>query len=137
IFAASGSKSMPSAAQGITSRTGTTLSSEDGATRGSRGQGNRANRQRGVSGCLRRNSRSPGTYGPTDIVADSPPKSGPGFAHFERGIAPIDSSTCADLLALSGPRSEEHTSELQSRSDLVCRLLLEKKKDISDTNVLD
>src|SRR2546421_13002682 len=28
----------------------------------------------------------------------------------------------------SSPRSEEHTSELQSRSDLVCRLLLEKKK---------
>src|SRR2546428_4281370 len=26
-------------------------------------------------------------------------------------------------------RSEEHTSELQSRSDLVCRLLLEKKKN--------
>src|SRR5207247_10484596 len=26
------------------------------------------------------------------------------------------------------PRSEEHTSELQSRVDLVCRLLLEKKK---------
>src|SRR2546421_8368217 len=29
---------------------------------------------------------------------------------------------------LPGVRSEEHTSELQSRSDLVCRLLLEKKK---------
>src|SRR5438874_6537464 len=28
-----------------------------------------------------------------------------------------------------GPRSEEHTSELQSRRDLVCRLLLEKKKN--------
>src|SRR5206468_12530108 len=28
----------------------------------------------------------------------------------------------------SAHRSEEHTSELQSRSDLVCRLLLEKKK---------
>src|SRR5206468_12667551 len=28
-----------------------------------------------------------------------------------------------------GKRSEEHTSELQSRSDLVCRLLLEKKKN--------
>src|SRR5438034_7441915 len=27
-------------------------------------------------------------------------------------------------------RSEEHTSELQSHSDLVCRLLLEKKKEI-------
>src|SRR5206468_9203209 len=30
-------------------------------------------------------------------------------------------------------RSEEHTSELQSRSDLVCRLLLEKKKKERDT----
>src|SRR2546421_2185021 len=29
-------------------------------------------------------------------------------------------------------RSEEHTSELQSRSDLVCRLLLEKKKKYCD-----
>src|SRR5699024_12159332 len=29
----------------------------------------------------------------------------------------------------SGARSEEHTSELQSRFDLVCRLLLEKKKN--------
>src|SRR5688572_32308319 len=28
------------------------------------------------------------------------------------------------------PRSEEHTSELQSQSNLVCRLLLEKKKKI-------
>src|SRR5260221_8812882 len=30
--------------------------------------------------------------------------------------------------AILGGRSEEHTSELQSHSDLVCRLLLEKKK---------
>src|SRR5260370_11133421 len=30
--------------------------------------------------------------------------------------------------ALTGPRSEEHTSELQSHLNLVCRLLLEKKK---------
>src|SRR2546427_2173271 len=30
-------------------------------------------------------------------------------------------------------RSEEHTSELQSQSNLVCRLLLEKKKKILDT----
>src|SRR5216683_1880937 len=33
------------------------------------------------------------------------------------------------------PRSEEHTSELQSRSDLVCRLLLEKKKKKPMTTV--
>src|SRR5947207_4306224 len=31
-------------------------------------------------------------------------------------------------------RSEEHTSELQSHSDLVCRLLLEKKKKIRNTD---
>src|SRR5206468_8948346 len=33
-----------------------------------------------------------------------------------------------ERLAVAHRRSEEHTSELQSRSDLVCRLLLEKKK---------
>src|SRR5260221_10887417 len=32
-------------------------------------------------------------------------------------------------------RSEEHTSELQSHSDLVCRLLLEKKKKTNHTDV--
>src|SRR5438034_6369086 len=36
-----------------------------------------------------------------------------------------------DVAALIGHRSEEHTSELQSHSDLVCRLLLEKKKTTS------
>src|SRR2546421_727999 len=34
-------------------------------------------------------------------------------------------------------RSEEHTSELQSRSDLVCRLLLEKKKELSQMSFLE
>src|SRR5216683_7343331 len=37
-------------------------------------------------------------------------------------------STSMMVTVLSFSRSEEHTSELQSRSDLVCRLLLEKKK---------
>src|SRR5690349_23133018 len=32
------------------------------------------------------------------------------------------------IVSYFGKRSEEHTSELQSRRDLVCRLLLEKKK---------
>src|SRR3972149_6559060 len=35
---------------------------------------------------------------------------------------------CFPPRSLRGPRSEEHTSELQSQSNLVCRLLLEKKK---------
>src|SRR5690625_6048326 len=58
------------------------------------------------------------------------------------GIQPLARSTYAKLLpetedntiyfsfydVLSSVRSEEHTSELQSRGHLVCRLLLEKKK---------
>src|SRR5690349_23123290 len=40
--------------------------------------------------------------------------------HFQRFLAAVGVGTQA--------RSEEHTSELQSRRDLVCRLLLEKKK---------
>src|SRR3712207_8202890 len=35
---------------------------------------------------------------------------------------------CLPLVYRTGRRSEEHTSELQSRQYLVCRLLLEKKK---------
>src|SRR3712207_7355459 len=35
-----------------------------------------------------------------------------------------------------GKRSEEHTSELQSRQYLVCRLLLEKKKKQEDENTI-
>src|SRR2546427_7820257 len=38
-------------------------------------------------------------------------------------LSPISGAACARC-----PRSEEHTSELQSQSNLVCRLLLEKKK---------
>src|SRR5438874_7240579 len=40
------------------------------------------------------------------------------------------------LLSYHHCRSEEHTSELQSRRDLVCRLLLEKKKNKKKLTVL-
>src|SRR2546427_7897446 len=45
--------------------------------------------------------------------------------------AELEADDLVDLLAARGQhdhRSEEHTSELQSQSNLVCRLLLEKKK---------
>src|SRR5438034_4798572 len=49
-----------------------------------------------------------------------------------RASAPRACRKLADLASTreleQEPRSEEHTSELQSHSDLVCRLLLEKKK---------
>src|SRR2546422_3348434 len=41
---------------------------------------------------------------------------------------PLRACRSAGSFFLSFPRSEEHTSELQSRLHLVCRLLLEKKK---------
>src|SRR5437660_6571245 len=41
----------------------------------------------------------------------------------------------ADIISIESPaRSEEHTSELQSRGHLVCRLLLEKKKTNKHTS---
>src|SRR5438067_11302701 len=43
---------------------------------------------------------------------------------------PANSGPNRSRSAATVPRSEEHTSELQSRFDLVCRLLLEKKKKI-------
>src|SRR5207249_7954599 len=55
------------------------------------------------------------------------------FAHTAAiAVAKQPAKAYNPLLITSGPglgkRSEEHTSELQSRFDLVCRLLLEKKK---------
>src|SRR2546422_7464371 len=48
-----------------------------------------------------------------------------GFLDVKIGVNVLDVFV---LLQLFGERSEEHTSELQSRLHLVCRLLLEKKK---------
>src|SRR5207248_6474272 len=54
-----------------------------------------------------------------------------------RSSAYLPSSDCCAAPApesFISRRSEEHTSELQSPYDLVCRLLLEKKKIIIDSN---
>src|SRR5260221_10509036 len=61
------------------------------------------------------------------------------FATLPRGGSPALAQSAVELaqqgmqlrLLLRAERSEEHTSELQSHSDLVCRLLLEKKKKIN------
>src|SRR2546426_4442000 len=56
--------------------------------------------------------------------------------HYHQGSRAVPAGTAhvgphahRDLLASRCPRSEEHTSELQSPCNLVCRLLLEKKKN--------
>src|SRR5437588_2472804 len=57
--------------------------------------------------------------------SDSPTKVGQNIADGGRTLC--NSMTDGGANADSAQRSEEHTSELQSHSDLVCRLLLEKK----------
>src|SRR3712207_7711370 len=48
----------------------------------------------------------------------------------KRIVLALDSDAAGQMATLRGiARSEEHTSELQSRQYLVCRLLLEKKKN--------
>src|SRR5205085_11293356 len=49
-------------------------------------------------------------------------------ALFFSSVTPEDNSTYNPGRQAGRVRSEEHTSELQSQSNLVCRLLLEKKK---------
>src|SRR2546430_7717065 len=45
-------------------------------------------------------------------------------------VPPLAIATAGEEALIPCRRSEEHTSELQSQSNLVCRLLLEKKKNI-------
>src|SRR5256886_11034158 len=49
--------------------------------------------------------------------------------NLRRGMTPEEARRAAHV------RSEEHTSELQSQSNLVCRLLLEKKNILQDENI--
>src|SRR2546427_5601045 len=54
------------------------------------------------------------------------------FTRDRKGYLGRDPALVAELDAW---RSEEHTSELQSQSNLVCRLLLEKKKDVNNASI--
>src|SRR5438270_7045469 len=71
---------------------------------------------------IRRPPRS--TLFPTRRSSDLPGAAHPHLQHEDLGAG----GGVEDLQRQ--PRSEEHTSELQSQSNLVCRLLLEKKKNI-------
>src|SRR5260221_10661577 len=81
---------------------------------------------------------SVGVCGPAAASALYNPKRSPMRIRAALNVAPKstmalprNSFSLSGLMAITSPwnrRSEEHTSELQSHSDLVCRLLLEKKK---------
>src|SRR5207249_11347830 len=69
------------------------------------------------------------TFQPISNALGNPPRQIPSA---KRPCRPSSGSmmagvSCSSIMR-SAARSEEHTSELQSRFDLVCRLLLEKKK---------
>src|SRR5690349_23444601 len=64
-------------------------------------------------------------HGPGAVFAVRDPALEVGVGH--RVVLGPDGAVVAGRVG--GDRSEEHTSELQSRRDLVCRLLLEKKND--------
>src|SRR2546422_1316960 len=85
---------------------------------------------------IRRPPRS--TLFPTRRSSDLlPTRRGAGARHrlYHRGL-PFPSSPRAAPGRRHDARSEEHTSELQSRLHLVCRLLLEKKKKEKTYNIL-
>src|SRR3712207_8200442 len=75
------------------------------------------------------------------LISDSPEVGSPRLVspHQElRHLLPLCSIVFLDTFHPQGHflRSEEHTSELQSRQYLVCRLLLEKKKQITYDNII-
>src|SRR5690625_5974646 len=57
-----------------------------------------------------------------------------GASGWRQRLDPDEAASWGNYIALG--RSEEHTSELQSRGHLVCRLLLEKKKSVTKTMVV-
>src|SRR2546421_8852907 len=61
-------------------------------------------------------------------LAPDAPTAKVGVLHSLTGTMAISEVSTPTFAVGASGRSEEHTSELQSRSDLVCRLLLEKKK---------
>src|SRR5206468_7052563 len=68
------------------------------------------------------------TSGTSARVFMSITAAGDTLAPADRALTLYPRYTAAQPQPGASVRSEEHTSELQSRSDLVCRLLLEKKK---------
>src|SRR5207253_10207166 len=64
--------------------------------------------------------------GPTSF--SSPIRLGLLWQQVTMDVTALKAGSSLDIQVLDQPRSEEHTSELQSRGHLVCRLLLEKKK---------
>src|SRR3712207_7729231 len=80
--------------------------------------------------------RSPGGRCRSDDPTGRSPRARLGPTQMERD--PRSVSVWPDLrrCARRGARSEEHTSELQSRQYLVCRLLLEKKKQNTNNDII-
>src|SRR5690625_6262153 len=103
---------------------------------------------------MRRGNRQVGIFRSYSIFTNTPtPKGTNGLEISSTGLQTVDLRCICMTRSVSGPgsrrggtsmivsrtgpgRSEEHTSELQSRGHLVCRLLLEKKKAHTSQHVM-
>src|SRR5690606_41549641 len=72
--------------------------------------------------------RHGGQPGPGPVAAERGSQSAPGGNIFQSEVPTQRRRAQESIRRRRAARSEEHTSELQSRENLVCRLLLEKKK---------
>src|SRR3712207_7517866 len=85
---------------------------------------------------LFRSDPAPATDAPATTAVTSAPATTAAAPTSDSSATGTDSSAAATAPADAPVRSEEHTSELQSRQYLVCRLLLEKKNTSSRFTVL-
>src|SRR3712207_7019089 len=72
-----------------------------------------------------------------DLPSDAPGRKDRHYRQECRALGPVEDAGMGEVVRetvarKTAPRSEEHTSELQSRQYLVCRLLLEKKNQTND-----
>src|SRR5258706_7008123 len=80
--------------------------------------------------------RSQGPGASDKSAPEQHPPAAPPRSPMHQAQTPPQQSLASALRSTAGaaPRSEEHTSELQSLTNLVCRLLLEKKKNTYHTD---
>src|SRR5690349_1283793 len=84
-----------------------------------------------IDGCLWIQGRCHGVQQPCGVRQTAASRAGQRPSHGIRRSSARVVENVGEQAIVEDSRSEEHTSELQSRRDLVCRLLLEKKKNTS------
>src|SRR5690625_5888956 len=86
--------------------------------------------------CLLTHTKRDGGISDTEVTEETViAKRSPCSSRADKTETPEARRRIPIFIAAPNSRSEEHTSELQSRGHLVCRLLLEKKKKLQETTI--